>query len=381
MLRRRKGRNPRLGYWSGQPKQFFDDRERHALALGCTSCPYLDICGGIHVDSGAFDCLGYCCQRPETCDGICVKNTTRFVARTREVGGFEFDDIPRCGPLPRPALPYVVPLVYHGSSRASPFSAPTIALPLYGLFDRKSGRLKYPNRQSLCDAYRISPESSLLVTGTHFDQSLERWWSLGRKRKEILAQLSDIGVAAVTSPNFSLFSNTPRWDDLHSMKRIAITWQEVLQAGLPSGLHLNARTNHDWARWSEFIATRPEVNLLAFEFATGAKTPDRMEWFADRLCDLADEVGRAFTLVCRGGAPVIGKLRESYTVCSVDSTSFMKAVKRQRGEHRAKGGIEWQSTRGNGSVSVDELLAHNYSIVTEDHLAKLATLGGHLYRN
>lgn len=381
MLRRRTGRNAKLGYWSGKPRRFFDDLDRNSLALGCTSCPYLGVCGGLHVDSGAFDCLDYCCQRRKTCDGICVKNPNRFVARTREIGGFEFDDIPRGRKLARPPLPAVVPLVYHGSSRTTAFGAPTIALPLYRLFDRNSGRLKYRSHQSLCKSFRISSKSALLITGTDHDQSLERWWSLGLKRKEILAQLSELPVAAITSPNFSLFSNTPRWDDLHSMKRIAITWEEMLQAGLASALHLNARTTHDWRRWSGFIRTRPEVNLLAFEFATGARTPERMQWYADRLSELASEVDRALTLVCRGGAPVIGALRQWYTICSVDSTPFMKAVKRQRGDLRAEGGIRWHSARDNGSSVVDELLSHNYSIVVENHLVKLAAYGRGPHRN
>ena len=313
----------------------------------------------------AFDCLDYCCRRPESCDSVCVVNRSQFVRRLREVEGFIFDSIPCSRPIPRPTLPDLIPLVYHGSSRTVPFIAPTVALSLYSLIDRRAEELKYLSRDLLCQAFRICPQTPLVVTGTDDDRSLERWWGLGPKRKKILQQLAGIGIAAITTPNFSLFSNTPRWDDLHSMKRIAITWQEMMATGLPSGLHVNARTDHDWSRWRDFIGRRPEVNLLAFEFATGASSPERMRWYTDQLCRLATDVNRPLTLVIRGGTSVVSQLRESYAAVSlVDTTPFIKAVHRQRASLRSGGGIDWHSMAGNGIVSVDELLAHNYLAVS-----------------
>ena len=40
-------------------------------------------------------------------------------------------------------------------------------------------------------------------------------------------------------------------------------------AGL-SPPHVNGRTEQDYARWGDLIAERPEIEILAFEFATGA---------------------------------------------------------------------------------------------------------------
>ena len=357
------------GYPSGRRRRFFDDLERNPESLGCVDCSHRGVCGGLHVES-AFDCLDYCCRRPASCDSVCVVNPSRFVRRLREVEGFEFDSIPRSHPIPRPALPNLIPLVYHGSSRTIQFIAPTVALSLYSLIDRRAEELKYLSRELLCQAFRICPQSPLLITGTHSDPSLERWWGFGPQRKKILHQLAGIGIAAITTPNFSLFSNTPRWDDLHSMKRIAITWQEMMAAGLPSGLHVNARTDHDWCRWRDFINQRPEVNLLAFEFATGASNPERKRWYTDQLCRLATDVDRPLTLVIRGGTSVVSQLRESYAAVSlVDTTPFIKAIRRQRASLRTGGGIDWESMAGNGIVSVDELLAHNYRAVSGHRLA------------
>src|SRR5207249_4165551 len=51
----------------------------------------------------------------------------------------------------------------------------------------------------------------------------------------------------------SMFLDVPRWDNLHNMKRIALCWSELVSRGLPTSLHLNARTDRDWERWIEFI--------------------------------------------------------------------------------------------------------------------------------
>jgi hypothetical protein len=52
-----------------------------------------------------------------------------------------------------------------------------------------------------------------------------------------------------TTPNYSLFVDRPRWDDLHAMKRIAIVHGEFLEAGMPGALHVNGRTDRDFERW------------------------------------------------------------------------------------------------------------------------------------
>ena len=297
---------------AGDAPKLLDDSDRYPLSLGCTACPHQRACGGMHIGPGVFDCLDYCCGVSTRCDSVCVRNVDSFVDRVREIDGFSLDDIPRTQPVPPSRLPALVPLVYHGSSRRSAFDAPAVALSLYSLLDRATGELKYSNREHLCDAFRISMRAALLITGTHDDRPLERWWARGPIRKKLLDQLAEIGIAAITSPNFSLFSDTPRWDDLHAMKRIAITWQEMQSAGLLAGLHVNARTAFDWHRWREFVSSRPEVSVLAFEFATGARYAKRSLWYAAHLRRLADEVGRPLTIVIRGGAAVVSHLRKSY---------------------------------------------------------------------
>lgn len=361
MLKRGGSKERRSPYRDGEARHFFDDPRRHPESLGCGSCPERAVCGGLHVDSDAFDCMGYCCGDPDNCDSVCKNNVATFVARLREIGGnFGLEDIPRHAAHPRPELPRLVPMLYHGYNREGVFAPPAVSVPLYSLYDRGSGDLKFGSHAALCEAFRIAPGTQLVVSGTHVDRHLERWWGLGAEaRRSVLDALGQFPVAAITSPNFSLFSNAPRWDDMHAMKRIAITWHEMIAAGLNTALHVNARTHYDWRRWRDFVGEREEVNVLAFEFATGAADPIRLPWYVDQLCRLADEVRRPLTLIVRGGGSIISELRNSYAnVCLVDTTPVMKAVKRQKASRR-NGTLKWVSV-ANQEVPVEQLLEHNY---------------------
>src|SRR3546814_16302451 len=86
----------------------------------------------------------------------------------------------------------------------------------------------------------------------------------------MLQQLAALDIALITPPNYSVLTDVPRTDNLHAMKRILMATVEMMQAGLPTALPANARTERDFERWGELIAERPEIPYLAFEFAPGA---------------------------------------------------------------------------------------------------------------
>jgi len=339
--------------------RFFDDPAANSGCLGCSACSDLPTCGGLHVRAAAFDCLTYCCRKPLECDNVCVGNPGAFVERVHEIRGFSLENVARAPVLSRPVLPKTIPLVYHGSSRNERFVAPVVALPLYALLNRADGTVKFASRSALLDTFRIVESARIVLSGTDRDAPLERWWGYGVRRLFALEHLAELGIDAITSPNYSLFSDSPRWTDMHSMKRIAITWQEIANAGIRSALHVNARTIQDWRRWRDFVGERDEINCLAFEFATGAADPTRMAWHTDQLCRLADEVQRPFTLFARGGTAVLAQLEESFEdVCLIDPRPFMKAIHRQEAVQRSDGSVGWRSAAGTASA-VEELLAHN----------------------
>ena len=116
-----------------------------------------------------------------------------------------------------------------------------MCLPFFKVIS-KNGRLKCPDDAVLRKRFRLAADVPVILSATAKDHFIEAWWNLGlARRKEVICALRDLGVSSVTTPNYSLFTSQPRWDDMHSMKRIALAWEEFQNAGMPAALHVNAR--------------------------------------------------------------------------------------------------------------------------------------------
>ena len=350
-------------------KRLWHDGRNRTPSLGCMGCPDRETCGGLCIERAFYDCYDNCCGNAGRCDAVCRNKPREFAQRVREVGGFPLDNVPRAAPLPEPLLPPVVPVLLHGYSREAPFAPPAVCVPLYGVIARHRGEERYPDAAAVAAAFRFQRATPLILTGTAEDSPLERWWSLGPDRLNAIQRLRDLGVELVTTPNFSLFPDQPRWDDMHSMKRIALTHEEFLRAGMPAALHVNARTERDWTRWTEYIHQRREVTHVAFDFNTRAGWAGRIDWQVAQLTTLAHGVGRPLHLVVRAaGRNVLPRLVNAFDGTTVlDTNSLMKAVNRQRAFETPSGKIDWGTSRTAPNDPVDELLAHNWSLVRRSY--------------
>jgi hypothetical protein len=240
-------------------RRLWHEAGRNTSALGCSACPDRAICGGLQLRAAFMDCLQFCCGDPSGCDQVC-RNNENYIDHVREIGGFNLNTVPRGPVLIAPALPTSAPIVFHGKRRVVPISMDAVALPLYAMFDRQTGMPRFSFGSKLRSQFMIAPETMILLTGTDKDPPLERWWGLGEPaRRVIIRALLNAGVAMTTTPNYSLILNRPRWDDLHSMKRIGLVHYEFLDEGLPAALHVNGRTDIDFFRWTEFVAARRSI--------------------------------------------------------------------------------------------------------------------------
>jgi hypothetical protein len=347
-----------------QPRRLWDDATRHALSLGCPTCLERDRCGGVHTDVGVLDCRDLCsCQDKTKCDMVCRFNPRAFVARMREVGGLGFETAPRAAANGVPALPAIVPFVDHRYGRAATLDEPAVAISLYELVNLAIGKPHVASRAELAARFLIPEGAAIVVSGVDKDGPIERWWEL-KDRPAILAALQALGVALVTTPNFSVLTDVPRTDNLHAMKRILLAWTEMAGAGLPAALHVNGRTQHDYARWAELIAERPEIEILAFEFATGCGRGERIEWHVAQLCALADRVGRPLALVIRGGGRKLDVLRRHFSsVTLVETEAFSRTIRRRRAYLTESGRLKWVKFPTPEGAPIDDLLAHNVAVV------------------
>jgi Domain of unknown function (DUF4417) len=345
-----------------------DDVTRNPRWLGCRGCPDFKHCGGLHTEARVFDCGDLCsCADRSRCDMVCRNNPELFFERLMEVDGFGLDTIPRVPPLPVPNLPDVVPLISDKYTRSKILREPVVAVPLYELFHMGSGGPLVRTREELADRFRVPIDAIVVASGVNRDVKVEAWWAIA-DRPRVLNTLKSLGMALVTTPNFSLFTNVPRPDNLHGMKRIGLSWAELTANGIPAALHVNARTDYDYARWTRFIAERPEVAVLAFEFGTGAGYPGRIDWHVERLCGLADHVARPLMLVVRGGVRVLSRLRAHFArVILIETEAFSRAVKRRRAVLTEGARLRWVRSLTPKGAPIDDLLIHNVATVRAAH--------------
>ena len=329
-----------------QPQRLWDDATRHAKSLGCPTCLERDHCGGVHTDAGVLDCRDLCsCKDKSRCDMVCRFNPSMFVARMREVGGLDFANAPRARVNGVPALPMIVPFVDHRYGRSATLDEPVVALSLYELVNLATGTSHVASRAELADRFRIPESATVIVSGVDKDDPIERWWEL-KERAVILRALRALGVALVTTPNYSVLTDVPRTDNLHAMKRIVLAWTEMAAAGLPAALHVNGRTLHDFVRWGDLIAERPEIEILAFEFATGCGRGERIDWHVTQLCALAARVGRPLALVIRGGGRKLSELRRHFAhVSLIETEAFSRTIRRRRAYLTESGRLKWAKCR------------------------------------
>jgi len=351
-------------------QRLWNDSEMFTPSLGCAKCPDKGICGGLAIESDLFDCLNFCCGNPSRCDVVCRNKPQEFAQRVREVNGFSLVNVPRADPLLVPELPPLVPVVFHGNKRAMTFTGPEVfCLPMCKVVEARAAAVRFKNPQHLRDAFRLEPSAKVILTGTATDPSLERWWSFGECRVDAIRALQALGISLVTTPNYSLFTDQPRWDDLHSMKRIALVHQEFLKAGMPAALHVNARTERDWDRWGEFIASRPENPHIAFEFGTGAGWAGRIQWHAEQLVKLRIAADRPLHLIVRGGITVLPRLFAIFDKVTLLETSiFHKTMRRKAAFQRSDGAVRWKHAPTAQDEALDALLTHNWTVVSESHV-------------
>ena len=336
------------------------------MSMGCVNCPERELCGGMFAPNGHFSCMEFCqCEDVGACGYVCRRNSRTFALRSMEVRGFNFDNIPHCPVIAPPKLPPVISMLYHSSSRSDRLHAPAVAVKLHKLFNHRTGLLKYASREEIAAKFGYDPNAQIIIVGVDVDPLIEPYWSAGRAAK-IYDSLAAIKPDLITTPNFSTFANVPRWDNLHGMKRIAIAWAELVTSGIPTSLHLNARTDRDWERWIEFICERKEIQSVALEFGTGAAVAERGHYHVEKLLKLAAAVPRELQLVIEGGCKYLNELKEAFhEVVFIDTTSYMKTMQRQKLICSPGKRDRWVAFPTPVGKPIDALLQHNVTEVAK----------------
>jgi Domain of unknown function (DUF4417) len=342
------------------------DRGSAPLHLGCVDCLDHQVCGGLHLPPlGIWEsgCLTHCrCANPSKCDLVCPNVPTRFVARVREVHGLSLDNIPPARDLALPDLPDALP-IFDGNCGGKALSSLDFAvIPLTRALRRDGGSDRARTAQELSRSHGVRPRIGWVLTGVQDDRHVERTWRL-RSSGVVFAQMKRSGVVMATTPNYSLYADVPRHDNLHAMKRIAWMWYLMQEAGLPTALHINGRTDYDFQRWATFAAQHPELKAVAFEFLTGASGVDDVPVYVSRLKRFAETVGRPLWLLIRGHNELRHVLASSFArVIVLDANPYQKTIHRRAGHLTNSGRLRFSQAPTETPKQVAALLRHNLAV-------------------
>lgn len=211
------------------------ERPEDPARLGCSRCNDLAVCGAIRPRAEVFSCQDYCCGAPGSCTKVCPKRPADFVMRRREVDGWELDNTPRTAATASPDLPPSIPIIYHRYKRDDLLKAPAVALPMRVVLNDRATKVKYANRTALMNHLRVSPRARLVLDFTGRDWRLENYWA-ERNASRLIEDIARLRPTWMIAPNYSVITDVPRWDNLHAIKRIALTWSEFSAAGIPVAL-------------------------------------------------------------------------------------------------------------------------------------------------
>lgn len=324
------------------------------MISGCRACSFLAECGGLDGTLDFFGCHrvtpAECRARGWTCPycspGEFMRRRTAVLARATSVArptGPSF------------ALPPYVANLQHRYGWAGQLPMSIVAIPtseVIGGRGRRFGPL-FKSAGALRRAFHLAPDTQILLVSVGADRFLERYWRWA-KASHTAERIANVGIAGITVPNFSFFSDAPRFHHLYNRGRLEACLNELAAAHVPTIPHVHAQTAADLGYWRGWLREHAEIRHVCREFQTG-----NTEVEIDELADLQDKIGRALHPVIIGGRRYAAKLRGlfgRYTI--VDSTPFMKALHRQRAVER-EGAIEWEPRTTTTSREAGALLKHN----------------------
>jgi hypothetical protein len=351
--------------------------------IPCQSCVFLPVCGGVQTARPLLDCFYETCCRKSDCDKLCPNNVN-FLPLLREVGGsLVFDD---SHPLPQAtiALPRYMPVIDHGYRRQEPLDWPYVAIDTYEIFKLKKGRYRAvaDSPEELRAVFKLSAATRIVLRGVADDPPLERYWEY-HKTERPAEQLAKLGISLAIGPNFSMFLNVPRPDNVLNRKRQLMCLVEMAEAGISAVPHLSAVTPSDWKFWATFLTTHSNICYVAKEFETGNRPPKEGRKAIREMANLQQTLGRALHPLLIGGTQFteqVARHFDRFTV--IDSTPFVKAVHRQGFDLDAEDG-PWVKSPTVLGQPIDQLLLNNisqYSSFVEsrvssarsDHAARIA---------
>lgn len=158
-------------------------------------------------------------------------------------------------------LPPFVASIKDGMILPKECSGYTFAIPL-GRILNKSGTLKFQAIEEIKRRFGIPRNSRVALIGTGKDDKIEAMWKIS-DRKQIWEQISKVGFDWITTPCFSVWTETPRAHQIWSQDRILQTHDILAGLGVPCIPFFFPIEEADFNEIAKWLKARPDVNKIA----------------------------------------------------------------------------------------------------------------------
>jgi len=179
-------------------------------------------------------------------------------------------------------LPHHLPVLVQ--AYADKVDLPWIALHAGRVFGLGGAAVTPKHRHPLRDVYRLTPETRLVLQFYAEDRVLEGVWA---HRRHLIPQLWQMGFDLILSPNFSVWRDHSRFEQLVQQRRSFAFYHELCEAGLPAIPDIGwSLFEPDGRLWAEWINSQPDLAAVSI-FCGGRKIHAERRAFRETAEDLA----------------------------------------------------------------------------------------------
>jgi hypothetical protein len=228
------------------------------LGTHCGVCRLLALCGSERTD--------HACSPSLNLDGPAGPFALHplridFDDHFDRVGGAEFSDIPG-KPVPRLELPAYLPQIRWDErlcrERLTSTDVPAVGIRLKEVF--RSGRIRTASEVRMKTGLAADVKLVLLLHGK--DELLERF-----DEADLAHQIAAGGYVLVTAPSFSLWEPQRRPDNLLSLRRSMLSYEQLQAAGATTCARVGWVEDRDRERLAAWV-DRSGVNLVSLDLMT-----------------------------------------------------------------------------------------------------------------
>jgi len=184
---------------------------------------------------------------------------------------------------PQPAdLPDHLPVLVQAYADA--VDVPWVALHGGRVFGAAGRGITPKHRLPLGDAYRLGTHTKIALELYVEDRVLEGLWS---SRRAIIRELPALGFDLILAPNFSVWRDHSRFEQLVQQRRAFAFYHELVEAGLPAVPDVGwSLFEPDGRLWAEWINGQPDLRAVSI-FCGGRKIHAERRALRETVEDIA----------------------------------------------------------------------------------------------